>query len=157
MKQRFLAPAALVFVVGTLGCHDFTEASGGTRLVGTLSLEIRHTADLQIAVAPDGVGADVSLTLSEGFGVAPAASALRSAGRVEPVPEAGATLYTARLSAPAQPDGPCGAEPVSLALSLHRQGDNAVVHGGLTAYCGADQWHGIPPRVLRLAGELPLE
>jgi len=96
------------------------------------------------------------MTLSQGFGVAPAESALSGSGRIESITEAGATLYTARLSAPAQPAGPCGAQPVSLALSLHRQGANATVHGGLTAYCGAEQWHGVPPRVLRLAGELPL-
>ncbi len=45
---------------------------------------------------------------------------------------------------------------MSLALSLHRQGANAMVLGGLTAFCGADTWHGVPAKVLRLAGPLPL-
>ncbi len=31
-----------------------------------------------------------------------------------------------------------------------------MVLGGLTAYCGADTWYGVPAKVLRLAGPLPL-
>ena len=52
--------------------------------------------------------------------------------------------------------GRCGGEPVSLALSLARRGDARRVAGGLTAYCGADRFAGVPVRVLRLSGELPL-
>jgi hypothetical protein len=86
--------------------------------------------------------------------VAPAGEALSAPGRVEAFPEADATLYTARFGAPADPAGPCGDRPVSLALSLHRAGGNDHLGGALTAYCGEGAWHGTPARVLRLAGDI---
>jgi hypothetical protein len=65
-------------------------------------------------------------------------------------------MYTARFDAPADPTGPCGSDPISLALAVRRRGKDAHVGGALTAYCGKDVWHGVPARVLRLAGDLPL-
>jgi len=156
-KAAALLATPLAALLAT-GCHDFDHGpTGGGPLSGSLALEIRDTADIEIVPGSDGVTMTVTLSLSSGFGVAPEAEPLSGQGRIEPLPEAGATLYTAKLAGPAQSDGPCGAEPVSLALSLHRQGANAPVHGGLSAYCGADQYYGVPVRVLRLAGELPLQ
>jgi hypothetical protein len=96
----------------------------------------------------------VSLTPSAGYGLFAPATAIAGEGRLERFPEAGAIFYTAKLSAPPSPGGPCGDEPVSLALSLQRQGESPRVTGGLTAYCGAGRWYGVPKRVLRITGSL---
>ena len=98
----------------------------------------------------------VTVTSAAGFGLMPEGQALTADGFVERIPETGDTLYTARLAGPANAEGPCGSEPVSLALSLHRPGNNATVLGGISAYCGDNTWYGVPARVLRLAGPLPL-
>jgi hypothetical protein len=72
------------------------------------------------------------------------------------MPETGGTLYTAKLELPPAVNGLCGSEPISAALSLHRQVGSATVMGGLSVYCGAATWHGVPVRVVRLAGDLPI-
>lgn len=136
------------------GCVDEKLAPVDTTLRGTLTLELRHSATIEIVEPNDGSATRVTLTLDESFGVAPAGTELSGRGTVERFPEGDGALYTAKLSGPAQPAGPCGDQPVSLALSLHRQGENSIVHGGLSAYCGEDRWHGSPPRVLRMSGEL---
>jgi hypothetical protein len=123
-------------------------------LSATLDLEIRDRAEVVLETTGERLRA--KLTLTSGFGVAPAGELVSGDGFVEAFPEADATLYTARFSLPPAA-GPCGAEPVSLALSLHRSGKNTRVAGSLTAYCGADRWHGVPARTpLRLSGTLPL-
>src|SRR5205823_795735 len=85
---------------------------------GTLAIDIRD--QLAVTVAPRGDGAaDVALTFQgAGLGLFDAAAPLVAAGRVEPFPEAGLVLYTGRFRAAPAPGGPCGAQPVSLALSL---------------------------------------
>jgi hypothetical protein len=123
-------------------------------LNGTLDLEIRDTLEVGLVVRGERLTA--TILASSPFGVLPAGEKLGGEGRVEAFPEADATLYTARFSAPARAGGPCGAEPVALALSLHRGGAGAFVAGSLTAYCGA-QSHGTPARTpLRLSGSLAL-
>ena len=120
---------------------------------GTLDLEIRHDAVVHIADGADGI--EVTITLSQGHGLVADGATLRGAGRIDRYPEADATLYTARFSAPAisGEGAECDREPVSLALSLHTDADNAVVEGALTPYCGADRSYGIPAREpLRLRG-----
>lgn len=149
--------AALAAAIGpgamASGCAD--EQDGfSSGLTGTLEIEIRDSATIEIARGRSSAESTVRLTLSEGYGLAPEDSRLEAPGRIEAFPEAHATLYTARFSAPAQTDGPCGEQPVSLALSLHRQADSAMVLGGLSAYCGEQIWHGRPKRILRLSGEL---
>jgi hypothetical protein len=119
---------------------------------GDLSVDIRETAHLKLTT--QGTDLKATVTLTKGFGVAPV-SEIDGAGSVEAFPEAEMTLYTARFDAPADPSGPCGAQPVSLALSLHRRGKDAHVGGSLAAYCGQGVWHGVPVRMLRLAGDLP--
>lgn len=145
---------AAVLSLGPVGCVDETLAPVDATLRGTLTLELRDSATIEIRLPPNDAPTTTTLTLAKGFGVAPAGVALTGAGTVERFPEASGTLYTAKLAADPQPAGPCGSEPISLALSLHRQGDNAVVHGGLSAYCGAERWQGRPRRVLRLTGAL---
>ena len=41
------------------------------------------------------------------------------------------------------------------ALSLARRGTNDRIGGGLTVYCGAETFRGVPSRVLRLTGSIP--
>ena len=147
-----------LLVTAGAGCDGFTDPDGvvAQRLEGTLELELRDSATITIEIATDGVNGTMSVMPSAGFGLVEPATTLSGPGRVETFTEASSTLYVAKLSAPPRSDGPCGTEPVSLALSLHRQGSNDMVTGGVAAYCGADQWHGVPVRVLRLAGPLPL-
>lgn len=121
-----------------------------------LELELRD----KVSVSMEQSGEDVltvTLTPSAGYGLMAPNVALTGEGRLERYVEASSILYTARFSSPAEPSGPCGNEPVSLALALHRQAGNDRVTGGLTAYCGPGQWHGTPKRVLRIAGTLPLD
>ncbi len=145
-----LSALLLLTVVGALAaCGEQTSPAPQT-MIGTLDLEIRDSAT--VTIAPDG---KVSLEVTAGFGLLEEGAKLVVAGRTERLAESSATLYTARFDVPPQ-SGPCKAAPISLALSLHRQGGNATVYGGLTAYCGADTWYGVPVRVLRLAGQLPV-
>ncbi len=148
----------LVWLAGlaaaTAGCwadDPLPKAPEVKTLAGTLAVDIRDTMAVELVIT--GGAIDASLTLSKSFGVA--GGALRGSGTVEPFPEAGTTLYTAKIDAPADPTGPCKAAPISLALSLHRRGKDAHVNGSLTAYCGKGVWHGVPARLLRIGGDLP--
>ena len=137
------------------GCQDDSEAPpppAPAARHAVLALELKDS--LEIHVAGDGPEVDVTITASAGYGLLPQGSPLNGRGRIEAFPETGATLLTAKLAAPAQTSGPCGPSAVSLALSLHRPAASPRVTGGLTAYCGANRWHGKPPRVLRVSGEL---
>lgn len=127
-------------IVACEGSKDEPDESLRT----TLDVDIRESASVRIERHGDEL--DVSIELSQGFGVAPPGERLRGKGRLERFPEAEVSLYTARFSVRAQPDGPCGAEPISLALSLHRRDTGPRLSGSLTAYCGESVWHGLPAR-----------
>lgn len=122
-------------------------------LTGDLDTDIREKTHVELTITGTDVEASIALTAS--YGVAPT-TAITGAGHVDSFREADVVMYTARFDAPADPSGPCGAEPVSLAFAVRRRGKDAHVGGALTAYCGKDVWHGVPARVLRLAGDLPL-
>jgi hypothetical protein len=150
-RALLLVPAALALA----GCFvDDTPppAPPTTTIEGDLAIEIRDGAHVKLTIAGSDLTAEVALT--RGFGFAP--PSLSGTGRVEAFGEAGTTLYTARFDAPAIYDGPCGGKDVSLALSLHRRREDARVGGSLVAYCGKGVWHGVPAKVLRVSGELPL-
>jgi hypothetical protein len=115
-------------------------------------VDIREVAS--VTLRDEGGAVQASIKLTKGYGVLPAGAEFSGAGFVEAFPEAGVSLYTARFDAPADPSGPCGSEPVSLALSLHRRGDAPRTSGALAAYCGKGVWHGTPARMLRLAGDM---
>ncbi len=136
------------------GCDSDEVQAGPAILEGTLTIEVLDSA--RVRIEPKG-GPEVVVTVTSdaSFGLLPANTPLTAVGHAETFTETGDTLYTAKLSVPAAPSGPCGGEPVSLAFSLHRQGKNPTVLGGISAYCGADTWYGVPVRVLRLAGPLP--
>ncbi|APR78801.1 Hypothetical protein A7982_04148 [Minicystis rosea] len=159
--------ALLALGLATLaGCHSNESMSSSTSttttttpdktvLKGDLDLDIRHKAHVELTVTEGETS--VAVSLSQGHGVLAAETPITGTARIEAFPEAALTLYTARLDAPAEPSGPCGAQPISLALSLSRRGNNRHVGGSLTAYCGAGTWHGAPARLLRLAGDMPLK
>ncbi len=149
MTHRALTVVALVLA---LGCSSEETSLGPIR--GTLQIEVLDTAVVVIE-ARESNTMRVTVTSDTSFGLLPA-EAITADGLAEVMPETGDTLYTAKISVPPNPTGPCQSQPVSLALSLHRQGKNAAVLGGISAYCGADTWYGVPTKVLRLAGPLPL-
>lgn len=154
MSQRARLVVVLGALAGLSGCGT-EEGTSPVRgpLRGELSVDIRERASVTIDEG-DGGALKASITLTKGYGVAPASVLLSGAGRAEPLPEANVTLYTARVEAPADPSGPCGEAPVSLALSLHTRGGAPRVSGSLAAYCGKGVWSGNPVKLLRLAGEL---
>ncbi|MSP24365.1 MAG: hypothetical protein EXR75_04220 [Myxococcales bacterium] len=135
-------------------CDAAAELPGAISWSGTLTLELRDSAEVVLTVAPDGDAVRVAVTPTASYGLLEVRKPLVADGRVASFPEVGASLYTAKFALPAVSDGPCGAEAISLAMSLHRDGENRMVLGGLTAYCGANRFHGTPVRILRLAGEL---
>ncbi|MFT3770566.1 MAG: hypothetical protein QM820_34500 [Minicystis sp.] len=153
-KLAFPALAALA-LVGCYADDPLPPPPEKTVITGDLDVDIREKAHVELTTV--GTDVTVSVSLTKGYGIAPAASEIKGTARVEAFPEADLTLYTARLDAPADPSGPCGMNPVSLALSLHRRGKDAHVGGSLTAYCGAGVSHGTPARLLRLAGDMPLK
>ena len=123
-------------------------------LSGHLDLDIRWAADVVIRIVGDDVAA--TMTLNDSREVVAANVALNGAGKLHRFPEVDAVLYSAKVSAPAFTDGRCGSQPVSLALTLLRRGENDHVGGGIAVYCGADTYSGNPARMLRLAGLLPM-
>jgi hypothetical protein len=158
---KWLVVASMV-VAACGGDTNKTSPPVSATLSGELSLELRDTAAVTVEPDPsDPTRATIIVTPSAHFGLLGEEAALQARGRIDALPEANSTLYSAKFEIPAQTgDAPCGSEPISLALTLHRQGQNAMVVGGLTAYCGAGRWFAppgeAPIRVLRLAGELPL-
>jgi hypothetical protein len=125
-------------------------------LEGELAMELRDRIGVVIDIDPTAATLHAKLTPNASYDVLPSGTTLEVDGRLMKLPEAGSTLYTAKLDLPPVPAGPCGSDPISAALSLHRQGNNATVMGSLAIYCGASTWHGIPARMLRLAGDLPI-
>lgn len=147
----------LLTAIGLLGCHDGEEGVDPARVESfDLDVDIRESAKL--VVERRGAELQVRLTLSRGFGVAPDAVTLSGGGRLEQFAEAEVGLFTAKLASPPVAGGPCGTEPISLALALHRRGTARRVSGSLTPYCGKNVWSGVPARnPLRLSTSAPKE
>ena len=134
------------------GCHD----SGDSAWRGTLDVDIRDSVDATLV--PHGA-TDLDATLAfttSGFDLFDHASPLRLPVHIEAFPEAGLTLYVGTLSLPPFAGGRCADQPVSLALALSRKEQNDRVQGSLTAYCGESTYSGVPARVLRIVGSLPM-
>lgn len=154
MKAR--SCVVLVALAALAACGKKPVTVQKPSLSGKLDLEITDSAQVDLFIHGDELTAAV--TPDKGYGVMPANKTLNGKGHVDHFPEANATLYTARFSAPADASGPCKDKPVSLALALHRDEDNARVQGSLTPYCGKDVWYGISAHdPLRLSGDLPLK
>ena len=137
------------------GCNaGSSEAPPDGTLALSLDVDIRDHADLRIERR--GEALDVSVKVSNGWSVLPADTTIRGAGRLERFPEADVRLYTARFALAPVNGGPCGTQPVSLALALQRRGDEPRYSGSLTPYCGKDRWAGTPARTpLRMATPPP--
>ena len=126
-----------VFVFAVAGCSKSSDEAPPKNevLKGTLAVEIRSSVEITLTpTAHDEAGAptavDVSLAFGEGdLGVLDPNAKLGAKGNVEPVLEASATMYTAVFAAPKRSAGPCGDQPMTLALSLVRRGRNARVGG----------------------------
>lgn len=120
----------------------------------TLDLELKQ--DIRVTVTQTGDDVTVSAKLSRGYGLVADGITLMGSGRVDAYPELGATGYTARFDVPADA-GLCGGEPTTIGLSLfvrvYPEGaDDHVVYGGLTAYCGSEDF-GVPViEPLRISG-----
>jgi hypothetical protein len=145
---------ALLLLLGA-GCGD--DEVVPKRLQANLALELRDGATLTFELRPDDTLHVQLRTRGGGYGLLAPDAVLEGEGRIERFPETEGVLYTARFDGPPQ-GGPCGAEPVSLAFSLHQQQPEVVtvatVIGGIACYCGGGVWHGTPARILRLDGAI---
>jgi hypothetical protein len=166
-----LAPLGVVMLVALVAlasaCGESDPAPTPPLAKATLAVEIRQAVDVTLThasknadgsglVGEGGVDVDLAFAATGDYAFFDAAQAFHARGRVEPFPEADASMLTARFSLPARAGSPCGAQPVSLSLALMRRGANERVGGGLTVYCGADVWAGVPKRLFRISGDLPL-
>lgn len=117
----------------------------------TLALEMRESIDVRVTTI--GTQVEVTIDASRDYGVV--GETLVGPGRMDDYPELGALLYTATFDGPAVADGPCGDAPVSLTLALHRKDDDPIIAGGLTAYCDAATFFGVPAiEPLRIFGRM---
>jgi len=156
------ASVASIASIALVGCsNDETPPvdAGSNVVAGTLAVDIRQTVD--VALTPGGESGastfDAVLAFGDGdFQYFDAQTTFHATVTAETFPEAQATMYAATFSAPARASSPCADQPLSLALSLVRRGNNARVGGGLTVYCGEGKTSGVPARVFRLTGDLPL-
>lgn len=131
-----------------------TTADPAPVVVLDVELELEMKDSIEIVVATIGTAVEVTIDPSDGFGVVQ--GTLVGPGRIDDYPELGAMLYTATFEQPAIADGPCADQPISLALAIHRKDDGEILAGGLTAYCGADTYFGVPAiEPLRIFGRMP--
>ncbi len=156
-RQGVLASAIVLGLVCGCGVDESVKpVATEKRYAGTLSAELRGTAEVSLSVASDGaLKATLSFDEAGAGDVLDIATPLAMEGRLEAFAENQSELYAAKASLPAFAKGPCGAEPMSLALALHRREQNARVGGSLAIYCGQGRFSGVPAKILRLSGELP--
>lgn len=161
--------AACIFsctIAIALGCSKSDGSNGPdaktNAIAGTLSVDIRQSVDVTFSPRTTSASTtsgdfDGSLSFGDGdFQLFDAHTILRGTVVAEPLSEAQATMYTAIFTLPARASSVCADRPIDLALSLVRRGSNARVGGALTAYCGDGVTSGVPGRVYRLDGDLPL-
>lgn len=130
-----------------------TTAGPEPVVVLDVELELEMKDSIEVVVTTSGTAVEVTIDPSDGFGVVQGTRV--GPGRIDDYPELGAMLYTATFEQPAIADGPCGDAPVSLALAIHRKDDSEILAGGLTAYCGAGTYFGVPAiEPLRIFGRM---
>ncbi|HWB79768.1 MAG TPA: hypothetical protein VG755_32615 [Nannocystaceae bacterium] len=134
---------------------DSTSTAGPEPVVvldTTLELELKETIHVTVTTTGDAV--EIAIDPSRAFGIV--SGPLQGAGRIDAYPEADATVYVATFDGAAIGEGPCADAPVSLALALHHDHDADVIAGGLTGYCGAATFFGVPiVEPLRISGRVP--
>jgi len=115
-----------------------------------LTLEFRNSARLLLWERDEGL-LYAMFTAGEGLGndLIPANTLLEGGGGILRFPESHFEIYTIHMTGPAIPEGPCGAEPVRLVLTLTGQQAASERIGGIAAYCG-DETAGLPKRMLRV-------
>jgi hypothetical protein len=139
---------------GTVAADSTAGEVPGVEILD-VRLDFEIKASIDVTIVRRGQALEVTIDTSKGYGVVPG-DPLLGVGRIDAYPEVGATLYTATFDAPANADGPCGDASVSLALALHHDDDADVIAGGLTAYCGAGVFFGVPAiEPLRISGRMP--
>jgi hypothetical protein len=159
MKRSWLVSEAILALAIT-GCADQetlvppTPDAPAASYGGTLELEIRGSAEVSLTgTSPQETQVSVKITGAEAPHLLDDGTTLEGPGRFEPLPESESELYVAKLALPADPQGPCGAEPRAVALSLHHRKPGTRFAGALTIYCGT-RHYGVPARVVRLTGTL---
>ena len=151
-REATLALALTLVACGDEAVPAPTAAQEVRAYRGSLAVDIRGSAQVGLDL---GAGLDVTLALADvdTKGAFDAAAPLAAHGRRDRFPETGSELFSAVFPVAASPGGPCGDQPVTLALSLHQRPPNHRFGGSLTAYCGTKA-AGVPVRILRLSGEL---
>jgi len=146
----------LLALVALFGCSKKDDSPAPLPVAnGTLSVDIRQSVTVTLTKRSE-TEHDIDLAFGEGeFSYFDASTTLRGKGTIERFPEADTTMYVATWNLPARASSPCKSSPIALALSLARRGANARVGGALTAYCG-DKAVGVPSRLFRITGNLPL-
>lgn len=154
----FIALAALATT--TLACGpgptdtDSHPTPSAPSFTGKLDLEIRGSADVTLTGADaNKMKATLTVTGAAAPHLLDDGTTLQEWGTIESLPEAGLEMFVAKLSLPADPDGPCAASPRAVALSLYHRGTSPRFAGAITIYCGTAHF-GVPARVLRLSGTL---
>lgn len=142
---------------GSTAAPDTGSDTGvGLETILDVTLELEITEDVRVVFTRGGDVLTAEVRPTRGYGLAADGASLSGPARIDALPEAGVDLYAATIAGPAVADGPCGAQPVSLALALVHDHDADVIAGGLTGYCGADRWFGVPVvEPLRISGRVP--
>ena len=155
MSARRIVPLLALLALACSSSEDEKKQPPAEVFSGTVDVDIRDTAEVELTTRGDSLSA--TLTISNDWGVLPKSEPISGKGRVEHFPEADVTLYTALIDIEPQSGGPCGSEPITLALALERSGTGGYVVGSLTPYCGKGTDSGNYARnPLRLSGQLPL-
>lgn len=157
MNRPLALALALVSCAPVFGCSKNSDvpppAADAGGLGGTFAIDIRGSIDVTMKQSGDALEVELVGRDMDFAGFFSAEEKLHAIGRVERFPEADLTLYTGIVSLPARAASACGVQPITMALSLSRRGQNARLGGGLTAYCG-DRAVGVPQRVFRISGSL---
>ena len=129
------------------------EEPGGVVWTG-IELALETSNKLLMRLVVNGPYLSGTVRALEGAGddlIAP--HTLSAEGELLSFPEAKYQIYTLLFQGPPVPDGPCGQDAISYALSLTRHEESPEVIGGIAVHCG-DSLDGRPIRMLRLRGEL---
>ena len=118
-----------------------------------LEVELHDNAGLLISQADDG-SLQGFMAFGTGNDLTPAGPlTIQGTGKLMDFPEAETKGFMIKFNGPAIASGPCGNDPVSLAMMLLRRANNGWAGGSLTARCGQDNFSGKALRVMKLAGK----
>jgi hypothetical protein len=126
------------------------DASPGVMRVFDAVFEFRNNCHIVWYESGDTL-ANATVQCGKGYGddLIAAGVTMSASGSVLRFPEAFHEIHTLTFQSPPIAGGPCGAQPIQLAMSLSGQQGVAERFGGIAAYCGATIT-GTPARILRL-------